>query len=65
MRLLDDVFDDVFNDVIIYVETQNIASLQIDTLNDHSIVQCRDAETQYFASLQIVALVVRLRLKAL
>jgi uncharacterized protein YwqG len=31
------------NNRIIYVETQNIASLQIDALNDHSIVQCRDA----------------------
>ncbi|MDR0724672.1 MAG: hypothetical protein LBF59_01505 [Prevotellaceae bacterium] len=25
------------------VETQNIASLQIDAINDHNIVRCRDA----------------------
>jgi hypothetical protein len=38
------VLDNPHNNAIIYVETQNIASLQIDAIDDHSIVRCRNAK---------------------
>ncbi|MDR0726249.1 MAG: hypothetical protein LBF59_09635, partial [Prevotellaceae bacterium] len=31
--IIDDIFDDAHNNAIIYVETQNIASLQIDAID--------------------------------